>query len=460
MTPGGRPGDLPDHIPDTPRSAAADGPRGAPRKLWLLLAVVLAVTALAEWIGPMTIPLGSAGIVILPMLVALLVTTLLAAWHERLPRWLRLGPALQVHAGRLLNVALLLFIVKLGLMAGYSMPALRKVGWALAFQEVGHAFGTMVLALPLALLLGIKREAVGATFSIGRETGMVIIGQRYGMQSPEGRGVLAEYITGTVLGAVYITLLASFVASLGIFDPRSLAMGAGIGSGSLMAAALGVITAGHPPEVARELTAIAGAANLIAGVVGFYVSVLVTLPLCSWLYGKLEPVLGRTRLARGAPSAEAFDAGDLAADEDDRPGFADGLVALALMAAGIVVSNAIGHGVAPLQTLPGVAVMIGIVLLGLVLKRLLPRLPLMLFLAVVSTLTSLSGAWPLADTLTPVVQRVEFMSLTTTVLALAGFSVARKLPMFRRLGWRIVLVSLTACTGAFLGSATVAELFH
>ena len=44
-----------------------------------------------------------------------------------------------------------------------------KTCWALAFQELGHAFGTMVLALPLALLLGIKREAVGATFSIGRE---------------------------------------------------------------------------------------------------------------------------------------------------------------------------------------------------------------------------------------------------------------------------------------------------
>lgn len=444
----------------TPDAARNPGAAGAPPRPWLLLAVVLAVTALAEWIGPMTIPLGSAGIVILPMLVALLLTTLLAVWHARMPRWLRLDPPLQRHAGRLLNVALLLFIVKLGLMAGYSMPALRKVGWALAFQEVGHAFGTMVLALPLALLLGIKREAVGATFSIGRETGMVIIGQRYGMQSAEGRGVLAEYITGTVLGAVYITLLASFVASLGIFDPRSLAMAAGIGSGSLMAAALGVLTAGHPPEFARELTAIAGAANLIAGVVGFYVSVLVTLPLCSWLYGKLEPVLGRTRLARGAPTAEAFDADAGAADEDDTPGFGDGLVALALMVAGILVSNGIGFGVAPLQTLPGVLVMVGIVLLGLVLKRLLPKLPLMLFLAVVSTLATLSGAWPLADTLTPVVQRVEFMSLTTAVLALAGFSVARKLPMFRRLGWRIVVVSLTACTGAFIGSAVVAELFH
>src|SRR3546814_15429276 len=86
-------------------------------------------------------------------------------------------------------------------------------------------------------------------------------------------------------------------------------MGAGIGSGSLMAAALGVITDGHSPEVASELTAIAGAANLIAGVVGFYVSVLVTLPLCHWLYARLEPVLGRPAMPRRAPVAAGLDSG-------------------------------------------------------------------------------------------------------------------------------------------------------
>lgn len=447
---------MPDSVSPSPHAATA---RTLPPKLWLLLAVVLAVTALTEWIGPMTIPVLSASIVILPMLVALLLTTLLAAWHRRMPAALRLGLPLQTYADTLLGIALLLFIVKLGLMAGANMQALREVGWALAFQELGHAFGTMVLALPLALLLGIKREAVGATFSIGRETGMVIIGQRYGMQSPEGRGVLAEYITGTVLGAVYISVLASVVASLGIFDLRSLAMGAGIGSGSMMAAALGPITVGQSPEFARELTAIAGAANLIAGVVGFYFAMFVTLPLCNWLYGRLEPVLGRTALARRAPSTTDLDA-EAGEGEGGGATLVDSVAAMGLMVAGIVISNAIGHGVAPVQTLPGVAIMVVIVMAGLLLKRAVPRLPLMLFLAIVATMATLQGAWPLAGEVTETINRVQFMSITTTVLALAGFSVARKLPMFRRLGWRIVLVSLTAATGAFLGSATVAELFH
>lgn len=444
----------------SPPPPAAPASPAFPRRLWLLLLVVLAVTALTEWIGPMSIPLGPANIVILPMLVALLLTTLLAVWNAKFPPALRLDLPLQGYADKLLAVALLLFIVKLGLMAGANMAALRQVGWALAFQEFGHALGTMVFALPLALLLGIKREAVGATFSIGRETAMVIIGQRYGLQSAEGRGVLAEYITGTVLGAIYLSLLASLVAATGIFDIRSLAMGAGIGSGSMMAAALGPITAGQSPDVARELTAIAGAANLIAGVVGFYFAAYITLPICSWLYGRLEPILGRTALARSAPSTSDLDPQDALEAHDDKPSFADGVLALLLMVAGITLSNWIGHGVAPLQTLPGVAIMVGIVLLGLLLKQVVRRLPLMLFLALFATFSTLQGGWPLAGRVADIINQVQFMSITTTVLALAGFAVARKLPMFRRLGWRIVVVSLTAATGAFLGSATVAEFFH
>ncbi|MEK6295206.1 MAG: DUF3100 domain-containing protein, partial [Paraburkholderia tropica] len=115
----------------------------------------------------------------------------------------------------ILQPALLLFVSKLGLMVGSALPKLAAAGWALAFQEFGHFVGTILLGLPLALLLGIKREAIGATFSVGREPSLAIIGEKYGMDSAEGRGVLAEYLTGTVFGAVFIAIFAGFVASLG-----------------------------------------------------------------------------------------------------------------------------------------------------------------------------------------------------------------------------------------------------
>ncbi len=184
-------------------------------------------------------------------------------------------------------------MVKLGLTVGGALPQVREAGWALVFQEFGHALGTLARGLPLALLLGIKREAVGATFSVGREGNLVIIGEKYGMASAEGRGVLAEYITGTVLGALFIAVLAGFVTSLHIFDPLALAMGAGVGSGSMMAAAIGAIAAQQPESMRAELTAIAAASNLLTNVVGFYFTLFLSLPLCSFLYERLEPVLGR-----------------------------------------------------------------------------------------------------------------------------------------------------------------------
>jgi hypothetical protein len=114
---------------------------------------------------------------------------------------------------------------------GGSLPQLAEVGWGLVLQELGNLVGCIALGMPVALLLGIKREAIGATFSIGREPGLAIIGERFGMDSPEGRGVLAEYITGTLIGAIFISLLAGFVSSLNIFHPLALGMGAGVGSG-------------------------------------------------------------------------------------------------------------------------------------------------------------------------------------------------------------------------------------
>src|SRR3546814_13850308 len=106
------------------------------------------------------------------------------------------------------------------------------------------------------------------------------------------------------------------------------------------------------------------------------------------------------------------------------------------MTVGIMISNGIGHGTAPLQTLSGVGVMVAIVLFGLVLKRLVPKLPLMLFLAALSTVVTIPSACPLADPTTAVVKQIAFISLTPTDLAQASFSIGCTLQMFSRKGWR------------------------
>ena len=62
---------------------------------------------------------------------------------------------------------------------------------------------------------------------------MALIGEKYGLDTPEGRGVMSVYIAGTVCGTIFFGIMASFLAALRIFHPYSLAMASGVGSASV-----------------------------------------------------------------------------------------------------------------------------------------------------------------------------------------------------------------------------------
>jgi hypothetical protein len=418
-----------------------------------LFLMALAIVVAAELIGNVSIPLWSSKIVLLPLLWALLLGAALGLCAPGLPKPLRLSIDLQNTASAFLQPALVLFIAKLGLLVGGSVPKILASGWSLVFQEFGHFFGTMVFGLPVALLLGIKREAIGATFSVGREPSLAIIGERFGMDSPEGRGVLAEYITGTVFGAVFIALLASFVAGLHMFDPLALAMGAGVGSGSLMAAAAGAIAAQQTPEVAKDVATFAAASNLITTTIGTYFTLFLSLPFTLWAYGKLEPVLGRGRLAAPAGTTTAT------ASHSIIPlGVGTTFIGLILIGGYGLIGNRLNYGTAlDLTTLGGMAIILAVVLVGYALYRLTARkLPVVLFVSLIGMGLTYPAS-PLAATIVELTGRINFLALATPILAFAGLAVAKDVPVFRRLGWRIVLVSLLANAGTFLGASLIAE---
>jgi hypothetical protein len=402
---------------------------------------------------------GPGKIVLQPMLWAIFVGAVVAAFGQRLPAGMGVDTAMQARISGYLPSALLPFLAKLGLMVGGALPQVREAGWALVFQEFGHFFGTMAIGLPLALLLGIKREAIGATFSVGREPSLAIIGERFGMNSPEGRGVMAEYITGTVIGALFVALLAGFITSLGIFDPRSLAMGAGVGSGSMMAAGVGAIASQQTPDMAHQVAALAAAANLLTTVVGVYFTLFISLPTTIWLYGRLEPVLGR--FSRGkAQSAAAADAGAGAAAHAVKLGFGDRLTAYVVCGLFTLVGNQLGYKVPVLDALPGMAIIVLLVVITDLLLRLAPRLPAVFVLSVLAMTAGCPGVLPYSDQVIALVNKVNFLPFTTVILAMAGLSILKDLPAFRKLGWKIVVVSLAANAGTFLGATMIAEFFH
>lgn len=423
-------------------------------KLFIWAAVVLVI---AELIGSVSFSVGPGKVVLLPMVWALLLGAAVGIASKRMPSTIGIDRSAQLRAAAILQPALLIFIAKLGLLVGGSLPTVFNAGWALVFQEFGHFVGTVLLGLPVALMLGIKREAIGATFSVGREPSLAIIGERYGMDSPEGRGVLAEYLTGTLFGAVFIAIVAGFIASLHIFHPISLAMGSGVGSGSMMAAAAGAIAAQQTPEVAKDVMTLAAASNLITTTLGTYFTLFISLPLAVWGYRFLEPRIGRTTKASLVASQE-LDHREVT--QSTELGWTGKTVAWVGAGALALISNYIAYKVMAPVVFAGMAIMIVVSFLGELLSALFKRkIPAVCWVSLVAMFLT-SPLCPWAAQVTAATTPISFLALITPMLTFAGLSIAKDLAAFRRLGWRIVLVSFLANFGTFLGAVLIAELFH
>lgn len=242
-----------------------------------LLALVMVV--ISEFIGIRQLRVGPYPVMLLPMLYALIIGMFLPA--------LRLVNREDMDtASPFIGFAVMFLTAKMGANIGPNLSRILSAGPALVLQEFGN-LGTIFLALPVAVLVfRMGREAIGTSFSISREGSLAIVADLYGLDSPEGQGVMGAYITGTLFGAIFNGLMAGFLVSTAILHPYSLAMAAGTGSASMMAAALGPVVAAHP-DISVELTAYAASSQLLSSVDGLYMSLFFGIPMTEWLYRKL-----------------------------------------------------------------------------------------------------------------------------------------------------------------------------
>ena len=253
----------------------------------------MVISIVAEGIGAKIIPLGNAGkIVLLPMLFAMVIATLITphALGEVLPALKNVCNEKEIELAEQVVMFSLLFLgVKLGASAGPKVGKVVEAGPALLLQEFGN-LGTMLIGLPIAIALGMKRGAVGATVSICREPTLGLIGERYGINSPEGIGVMGTYITGTVFGTIFFGLLGSLAANTSI-HPYALAMASGMGSGSMMTAASQSLAA-SVPGMQDEILAYAATSNIMTSITGLYMVLFVSLPIANKLYAVYSKIFG------------------------------------------------------------------------------------------------------------------------------------------------------------------------
>ena len=259
-----------------------------PWKDYGLHLTVLFVSIIAMFIGPIEIPITKGVEVSIMPLLYTMVLGLIFYLDKRIT-WI------QRKQSRIAEGAMMLFIgvliAKLAVSSGQSLHLLFEMGPALMLQELGH-LATILIALPVALLLGFKREAIGMTNSIGREPEVAVVVDKYRFNSPESRGIFALFIVGTMIGTVFISFLTSISVSILPFHPFAFAMASGVGSASMNAASIGPTLAAFP-ALETQIEAFAGFSNLLSFSVGIYIVIFLALPLTEKLYYILEPKIGR-----------------------------------------------------------------------------------------------------------------------------------------------------------------------
>lgn len=435
-------------------------------RLWVLVGILLLLAAAAQLIGEVKIPLGATlSLTLLPMIWAILGGGLISG-----NPWKPLPLPMQEAAGIVMGVAVLLLGARLSFNIGPNIPTLLDAGPALLLQEVGHLFGTLLLALPLAVALRMGPATIGATFSIDREASFAMVSERYGAKSPQYQGVLSMYVFGTIFGAIIISLVTSLTMSLNWLDPMALAMGSGVGSGSMMAAAAAVISNGHP-ELEGEILALASTSNLITTVLGLYVGIWIALPMADWLYRRLtgnkSQALTKDDLKKQAKESDGDQAASVKAAKLLTSSVKIPLwqTLSILFLVGVVVSlvdhvtNDATAGT-PLNLagmLLGWAIIIALTVLGIYsskwTKGKLPGIAVVMTLGAYFT----SPAFPWADQIVNASNNVNTMAVITMLLAIAGLSLGKDLPMLKGIGWKILPVGVVAIVASFLLAAIIAE---
>lgn len=268
------------------------------KNLMKVMLAALAIVVVCELIGEYTVKLGAVSLVLFPMLYAVIIGIVITPdlLGKKIKALTNVVSEKEINiAGDIVGIALVLLGIKYGTTVGPNLGKIIQAGPAFIAQEFGHILSP-IIALPLALLLGFKREAVGACSSISRETALGVISEKYGINSPEGSGVLGTYLMGTVIGTIFFSILGSVSPYTGL-HPYALGMATGVGSGSMMTAASAALS--KVPEIAADpalvdtILSYGATSNMMSSITGLIFLVFITMPLTNKLYAILEPKLGR-----------------------------------------------------------------------------------------------------------------------------------------------------------------------
>lgn len=135
------------------------------------------------------------------------------------------------------------------------------------------------------------------------------------------------------------------------------------------------------------------------------------------------------------------------------------LVVMLIVGAMILIGQYISKGTSIVTALPGMIIMIAAAMASMMLKDLFPKsiFPAFGFATIIGLLLSIPGN-PVSDVFNEQVSNINFMAITTPLLAFAGISVGNKIEDLKKMSWKIVVISLVVFTTIFFACATIGHV--
>ena len=135
------------------------------------------------------------------------------------------------------------------------------------------------------------------------------------------------------------------------------------------------------------------------------------------------------------------------------------LVVMLMVGAMILIGQYISSGIAITTAIPGMLIMIVAAMLAMMLKDLFPKsiFPAFGFATIIGLFLSIPGN-AVSDVFNTQVANINFMAITTPLLAFAGISVGNKIEDLKKMSWKIVVISLVVFTTIFFACASIAHI--
>ncbi|WP_129598010.1 DUF340 domain-containing protein [Anaerophilus nitritogenes] len=123
-----------------------------------------------------------------------------------------------------------------------------------------------------------------------------------------------------------------------------------------------------------------------------------------------------------------------------------------------LVSNFIGYHTSIIESIPGMIILVIICLAGVALSKIIPlKIPSVAYIVLIGCMVTFPY-FSFASTISTMVEKVNFLSLTTAILAYTGISIGKDLDAFAKSSWKIIFLSCFIFIGTYISSAIISQI--